>query len=239
MRRPWLLACCLWAAPLLACSGGLRAAGHADGSAGTDGPVVPADLAPVEVATSDGPVVPADLAPVEVATVEVATSDGPVLPADLAPIEVATSDGPVVPADLAPIEVATSDGPVVPADLAPVVVATIVRRGTNYGQLAVVVYSDASTVRALQPMAGNGLDASAGPDLPPGSAAVVKLLQDLALVEDVSAIQGPPTCVGDSVSFGTRTYLTVGDKTGGNLQCPDNPTPAQAALAADCVDLTQ
>jgi hypothetical protein len=185
---------------LLACSGGLRAAGHVDGSAGADGPVVPADLAPVEVATFDGP---------------------------------------VLPADLAPVEVAISDGPVVPVDLAPVEVATIVRQGTNYGQLTVAVYSDASTVRTFQPRAGNGLDASAGPDLPPGSAAVVKLLQDLALVEDVSAIRGAPTCAGDSVSFGTRTYVTVGDKTGGNLQCPDNPTPAQAALAADCVDLTR
>jgi hypothetical protein len=168
-----------------------------------------------------------------------AGADGPVVPADLVPVEAATSDGPVVPADLAPVEVATSDGPLVPTDVAPVEVGTIVRRGTNYGQLTVVVYSDASTVRAFQPAVGSELDASAGPDLPPGSPAVVKLLQNLALVEDVSAILGAPTCVGDSVSYGTRTYLTVGGKTGGNLQCPDNPTPAQAALAADCVDLTQ
>lgn len=123
----------------------------------------------------------------------------------------------------------------------PTEVAQVLRRGTNYGSLTVVVYSDASAVRTMVGSVWNdgASDASTVTTLPLGSPELVKFLQDLAAVDDVSAIQGPPTCPGDSVSFGTRTYLTVGEKTGGNLQCPDNPTPAQAALAADCVTLTQ
>jgi len=124
---------------------------------------------------------------------------------------------------------------------APMEVAQLLRVGTNYGSLMVVVYSDTSAVRT---MVGNrwddgASDASTVTVIPPGSPGMVKFMQDLALVDNVSVIHGPPTCTGDSVSFGTRTYLTVGEETGGNLQCPDNPTPAQEALAADCVTLTQ
>jgi hypothetical protein len=124
---------------------------------------------------------------------------------------------------------------------APMEVAQLLRVGTNYGRLMVVVYSDASAVRTMagSPWDDGASDASTVTVIPPGSPEVVKFLHDLALVDDVSAIEGPPTCPGDPVSFGTRTYLTVGEKTGGNLQCPDNPTPAQGALAADCVTLTQ
>jgi len=135
-----------------------------------------------------------------------------------------------------------SDVPV-PSDSAPAVdeVARIDRIGTNYGHLVVVVYSDGSATRTRgrDPSSDAVSDGALLFVLPAGSPPVAKFLQDLALVGDVSAIEGPPTCPGDSVSFGTRTYVTVGRQVGGNLQCPDDPTPAQAALASDCVTLTQ
>src|ERR1039457_6321097 len=66
---------------------------------------------------------------------------------------------------------------------APMEVAQVLRVGTNYGRLMVVVYSDASAVR---PMVGNQWDDGASDAwtvtvIPPGSPEVVKFMQDLAL----------------------------------------------------------
>jgi hypothetical protein len=120
-------------------------------------------------------------------------------------------------------------------------VARIARVGTNFGRLTVIVYSDASADRISGGDAWHDLipDGSSMDVLPPGSPPVVKFLQDLALVNDVSVLQGPPTCPDQSVSFGTRTYLYVSGNVGGNLECLNNATEAQAALAADCVTLTR
>jgi hypothetical protein len=120
-------------------------------------------------------------------------------------------------------------------------VARIVRVGTNFGSLTAIVYSDASADRIRVGDAWNDRlpDGSPVDALPPGSPQVVKFLQDLALVNDVSALQGSAMCPGQSVSFGTRTYLYVGENIGGNLGCLDNATDAEAALAADCAVLTQ
>lgn len=120
-------------------------------------------------------------------------------------------------------------------------VARIVRVGTNFGSLTVIVYSDASADRIRVGDAWNDRlpDGSPVDALPPGSPQVVKFLQDLALVNDVSALQGSSMCPGQSVSFATRIYLYVGGKIGGNLDCLDNATDAEAALAADCAVLTQ
>lgn len=150
---------------------------------------------------------------------------------------VGCSGGLLVPARL---DGSAADAQVFPAEEAPVEVARIVRGGTNYGGLTVVVYSDASAVRTWEARNPDAvrLYGTAPADLPPGSPEVSQFLQDFALVDDVSAIDGPPTCPGASVSYGTSTYVTVGEKTGGNVQCPDAPTPEQAALCADCVALT-
>jgi len=125
-------------------------------------------------------------------------------------------------------------------DEVPCEVARIFQKGGNFGRLTVIVYSDASADRISGGDAWNDVpDGSPKDVLPPGSPQVVRFLQDLALVNDVSAMKGTSVCPGESVSFGTRTYLDVGGNIGGNLECLDNATDAQAALAADCAILTQ
>jgi hypothetical protein len=118
-------------------------------------------------------------------------------------------------------------------------VARIVQLG--FSRLTVIVYSDASAERISGVDAWDDVipDGSSMDVLPPGSPQVVRFLQDLALVNDVSAMYGTPSCPGESVSFGPRIYLVVGGDVGGNLACLDNATDAQAALAADCAILTQ
>jgi hypothetical protein len=127
----------------------------------------------------------------------------------------------------------------------PVEVARIVRKGTNFGPVTVVVYSDASAVRTREEsMIIRGLnDAAREPSievLPPGTPEVVKLLEDLTLVDDVSALgglEGP--CTGQSVSFSTRTHLTVVGKTSRNLECSDGATANDPVLTADCLALAK
>jgi hypothetical protein len=158
--------------------------------------------------------------------------------------DLAPTDGEARASDLADSgggEAPLSGDSSIAVDDVPREVARIVRVGTNFGSLTVIVYSDASADRIRVGSAWNDVlpDGSPVDALPPGSPQVVKFLQDLALVNDVSALQGSAMCPGQSVSFGTRTYLYVGENIGGNLGCLDNATDAEAALAADCAVLTQ
>ena len=125
----------------------------------------------------------------------------------------------------------------------PIEVARIVRSGTSFGAVTVVAYSDASAIRTKEvatTVMGSG-DADAGPSievLPPGSPEVVKLLGDLASVDNVAVLGGwDSMCPGQSISFSTRTYLTVGGMTSRNLECDEGATASDPVLTADCVAL--
>jgi hypothetical protein len=60
-------------------------------------------------------------------------------------------------------------------------------------------------------------------------------MHDLRAIGDLSNIQG--VWCGKSVSFGTTTTVTANGKTSVDLQCLQNPTPAQCALYYDCLAL--
>jgi hypothetical protein len=109
---------------------------------------------------------------------------------------------------------------------------------TNSSEVDVAVYSDASATRTLGPSRPGGIkspDATAK-TYDAGSPEVAAFLSDLAEIGDVSAIP-IGECV-KSVSFGTVTTVTVDGARSGDLQCLKAPSPAQAALAADCAVLT-
>ena len=119
--------------------------------------------------------------------------------------------------------------------------ATIhVTASTNSPEIFVAVYCDGSAERTL-----GGSDAgNVGDVVPktyePSSPDVLKFLTDLDLVGEVSASPAShsPANIGNecgkSVSFGTVTTIAAGGKTSGDMQCIQNPTPDQTALAADC-----
>lgn len=141
-------------------------------------------------------------------------------------------------------DAALDDSAVVDAN-PPVEVARIVRRGTNFGRTTVVVFADANAVRTKEDsslLAGSfdGLPEPTVDVLPPGSPEVVKFLAELASVDDVSVIGGDEYfCVGQSVSFSTRTFVTVGGKTSRNLECDDSALVTAPALTADCLALAK
>ena len=127
----------------------------------------------------------------------------------------------------------------------PFEVARIVREGTNFGPVTVVVYSDASAVRTTEAtLAMRGMsDAAFEPSievLPPGTPEVAKFLEDLASVDNVAVLGGwDVMCTGQSVSFSTRTHLTVGGMISRNLECDDGATVSDPALTADCLALAR
>ena len=155
--------------------------------------------------------------------------DGAEVSAPMAPSEDAVSTGRSadtrIPDEDTEFVDATVSGDSVPVDgNVHVEVARIVREGTNFGSVTVVVYSDASAVRTKEGTLTVQIlnDAASEPSvevLPPGSPEVVRLLEDLARVDDVSVLGGwNVQCPGQSVSFSTRTYLTAGGKTSHNLE---------------------
>jgi hypothetical protein len=85
----------------------------------------------------------------------------------------------------------------------------------------------ASTTTSLDP-ARKAYDA--------GSPEVIAFLSDLSAAGDVSLI--PTGQCAKSVSFGTVTTVSVGDRTSGDLECLENPTTTDTALAHDCGVLT-
>ena len=117
---------------------------------------------------------------------------------------------------------------------------------TNSGAILVLVYSDGSATRTVgSPNWGTpydcpdgGCNCSTCPGstsyYPPGSQ--THFLEDLRAVGDLSNIHG--TWCGKSASFGTTTTVTSDGKTSVDLQCMQNPTPAQCALYYDCLGLT-
>jgi len=129
-------------------------------------------------------------------------------------------------------------------------VATIVySRSTNSPEIDVLVFSDGSAertviedLRLIIPDAGPTMSGSPR-TYPAGSPEVTQFLADLAAVPDLAATGDPGLSIGGercpkSVSFGTRTTVTAGEVTSGDLQCLSNPTAAQTALANDAMVLT-
>jgi len=120
-----------------------------------------------------------------------------------------------------------------------------VREGTNFGPVTVVAYSDASAVRTTEAtLAMRSMsDAAFEPSievLPPGTPEVFKFLEDLASVDNVAVLGGwDVMCPGQSVSFSTRTHLTVGGMISRNLECEDGATVSDTALTADCLALAR
>lgn len=110
---------------------------------------------------------------------------------------------------------------------------------TNSSEIDVVVYSDGSAERTLgasSPNGGTGLD-PAPMSYPPGATEVVTFLCDLQAAGDVSQI--PTGNCAKSISFGTETTVTAGQRTSGDLQCLTSAASAAAvALAMDCDVLT-
>lgn len=123
-------------------------------------------------------------------------------------------------------------------------VAEIVEtESTNYPGFDVLVYGDGSAVQTTIPSRGcrySGSDAdvcqSSSTDYPPGTPIVMQFIADLQAVGDVSGIQS--SWCGKSTSFGTYTRVSANGNTSNDLQCMENPTPAQCALYADCIALT-
>jgi hypothetical protein len=174
----------------------------------------------------------------------------------LAPSEDAPSASPAMDAQIPDEAVRDDSGPpdaripdavLDPSALAdgnlPFEVARIVRVGTNFGPVTVVVYSDASAVRTREEsmIVRELSDAAREPSievLPPGSPEVVKFLEDLASVDNVAVLGGWDSwCPGQSISFSTRTYLTAGGMTSRNLECGEGATVSDPVLTADCVAL--
>jgi len=108
---------------------------------------------------------------------------------------------------------------------------------TNSGAITVLVYSDGSATRTVGPPNwGPYVCPDGGCDsyYPPGS--LTYFLEDLRAVGDLSNIKG--AWCGKSASFGTTTTVAANEKTSVDLQCMQNPTPAQCALYYDCLGLT-
>jgi hypothetical protein len=119
-------------------------------------------------------------------------------------------------------------------------VATVVQSlSSNSSEVDVAVYSDASAIRTLGPSRPGGIKSNdpSAKIYDAGSPEVAAFLSDLAEVGDVSAIP-IGQCV-KSVSLGTVTTVSVDGARSGDLQCLKSPSPAQAALAADCAVLTR
>jgi hypothetical protein len=119
-------------------------------------------------------------------------------------------------------------------DKSPGVVAAVVSDSgsTNAGAATVTVYCEGDAQR--DESAGGSLT-KASMNFPMGSAAVTTFLADLSAVGNVSALK-TGRCA-KSVSFGSVTTLTVGKVTTGDIQCLEDPTPAESALVADCFTL--
>jgi hypothetical protein len=113
------------------------------------------------------------------------------------------------------------------------VASITVSHSTNTPEVDVAVYGDGSADRTLQGAPRLGLMPMS---YPANSPEVEQFLIDLGAVGDVSTI---PTghCI-KSASFGTTTTVTAAGKTSGDLQCLQNPTAAETALANDCKLLT-
>jgi hypothetical protein len=115
-----------------------------------------------------------------------------------------------------------------------------VTASTNSPELFVVVYCDGSAERTLGAADAGNVSGVVPKVYEPSSPDVLRFLADLDLVGDVSAIPASHVPVylggecGKSVSFGTVTTITAGGKTSGDMQCIQNPTADQTALAADC-----
>ncbi len=109
---------------------------------------------------------------------------------------------------------------------------------TNSGSIVVLVYSDGSGTRTVGPPNWGSPyvcpDGGCDSYYSPGS--LTYLLEDLRAVGDLSNIRG--AWCGKSASFGTTTKVTTNGKTSVDLQCMQNPTPAQCALYDDCLGLT-
>jgi hypothetical protein len=108
-------------------------------------------------------------------------------------------------------------------------------RSTNQAAMDVAVYCDASADRTVE--AGSNNLGVAPKTFAAGSPEVAKFLADLDAVGDVAAIPASP--IGQSrcpksISFGTETTVAARGKTSGDMQCLQEPTAAQMALAADC-----
>jgi hypothetical protein len=120
---------------------------------------------------------------------------------------------------------------------------------TNSSAIDVAVFCDGSATRTLEPRGAVGNASSLDPapkTFPPGSAEVLQFLADLDAVGSVSAIHASPASAvlalsgcPKSVSFGTETTISAGGKTSGDIQCLQNPSPADTAIAADSQTLLQ
>ena len=115
-----------------------------------------------------------------------------------------------------------------------------VSQSTNSSEVDVVVYSDGSAERTLGASNPNGTT-SGDPtpkSYPANSTEVDAFLCDLAAAGVVSQIATVDTCP-KSVSFGTKTTITVDGAMSGDMQCLADTAPAAAmALARDCDVLT-
>ena len=143
-------------------------------------------------------------------------------------------------------DVATSaDAQFVLGDAGVIVAQIDLTESTNTRSSTVIVYADASAIRTVGPPKGGGFSLPDGAVVPlgptpmsweAGSPVIVQFLQDLAAAGDVSAV--PITFCPKSASFGTRTYVSAGGASSGDLQCATNANPAQEALVHDCIGLT-
>jgi hypothetical protein len=119
--------------------------------------------------------------------------------------------------------------------------ATIhVTASTNSPEIFVAVYCDGSAERTLGDASSTNVLNVVPKTYEPNSPDVLTFLTDLDAVGDVSAIlasHAPVSQGGDcgkSVSFGTITTITAQGKTSGDMQCIQDATPSQTALASDC-----
>ena len=144
-------------------------------------------------------------------------------------------------------DVATlADAPFVLGDAGAIVAQIDLTESTNTRSSTVIVYADASAIRTVGPPKGGGVILPDGAVVPlgptpmsweAGSPVILQFLQDLAAAGDVSAIPITSFCF-KSTSFGTRTYVSAGGASSGDLQCATNLNPAQEALVHDCIGLT-
>ena len=130
---------------------------------------------------------------------------------------------------------ALTTGSIAPAADGGVVALIKVSASTNSAEVDVTVYSDGSANRTIGPARNSELDGTPVMFLP-GQPAVAQFLADLDAVGSVAAISSGQC--PKSASFGTTTTVTAGGKTSGDLQCINNPTPAETRLAEDCDVLT-
>jgi hypothetical protein len=112
----------------------------------------------------------------------------------------------------------------------------VISASTNTPEADIVVYDDASAEIVLAPSRTANPPAAPPRSYPTCSPEVIAFLTDLAKVGDVSAIA--TTWCPKSVSFGTRTTISSGGKTSGDVQCLDNPSASTRLLAQDVEALT-